>query len=253
MSEVRFKNKTVVITGASTGIGRAIAIAYANEEANVVVNYCHSHDKSELLVDYIREKNGSAIAIQGDVSKLEEIKQLIEQSEKTFGQIDVWINNAGADILTSTGAELSDVDKLQRLIDVDLKGTINACWAIAPVMKQRGRGVIINMSWDLATHGFEGINPQIFAATKAGILGFSRSLALSYAPEVRVNILAPGWIQTAFAENDMKGEYYQARLKEIPLGRFGQPDDVANVALYLGSDDAAYVTGEVININGGLI
>lgn len=253
MSNMRFKNKTVVVTGASSGIGRAIAIAYVNEGANVVVNYCNSEDKSQQLVDSICGNSGSAVAIQGDVSKPDDIKRLIEHSEEAFAPVDVWINNAGADILTSSGANLSDVDKLQRLIDVDLKGTINACWAIAPVMKKRGEGVIINMSWDLATHGFEGVNPQIFSATKAGVLGFSRSLALSYAPEVRINILAPGWIQTAFADDDMADDYYQARIKEIPLGRFGKPEDVANVALYLGSDDASYITGEVININGGLI
>ena len=120
-------------------------------------------------------------------------------------------------------------------------------------MQARGKGTIINMSWDLAIHGFTGRNPQMFAAVKAGVLGFSKSLARTCAPEVRVNILAPGWIQTAFADDIMEKEYYQARIKEIPMQRFGLAEDVANAAVYLASDEATYLSGEVINVNGGLV
>lgn len=253
MNLLRFKNKTVVVTGSSSGIGRGLALAYANEGANVVVNYCRSASKADEVVNTIKSNGGNAIAVQADVSNPDDIQNLIEQTQKTFGSIDVWVNNAGADILTGSAANLSLTEKLERLIDVDLKGTMNCSWAIAPIMQEQGHGVILNNSWDLAIHGFQGSNPQIFAATKAGILGFSRSLAKSIGPHVRVNIMAPGWIATEFIENDMADEYYQARIKEIPLGRFGKPDDVAGVALYLTSDDAAYVTGEVININGGLV
>ena len=108
------------------------------------------------------------------------------------------------------------------------------------------------MSWDLALHGHEGRNPQMFAAVKAGVLGFSRSFAKSYGPEIRVNVLAPGWIETAFAEDVMDKEYYEARLKDIPVGRFGTPEDVAEVAVFLASDESSYMTGEMIKINGGL-
>ncbi len=249
----RFKNKNVVVTGSSSGIGRGLALAYANEGANVVVNYCHSKDKAEEVVNSIKLNGGNAIAIQADVSNSNHIQNLITEIQKVFGTIDVWVNNAGADILTGSAVNLSLSEKLERLIEVDLKGTMNCSWAIAPIMQEQGYGVILNNSWDLAIHGFQGSNPQIFAATKAGILGFSRSLAKSVGPNVRVNIMAPGWIATEFIENDMADDYYQARIKEIPLGRFGKPEDVAGVALYLTSDDAAYITGEVININGGLV
>ena len=230
-----------------------MALAYAAEGANMVVNYCRSAEKASELVDSILANGGKAIAVQADVSNRSDIVRLLTAAITEFNQIDVWVNNAGADILTGSNAELSLDNKLQNLIDVDLKGTIYCCWEIAPIMQQQGHGVIINNSWDLAIHGFEGDNPQIFAATKAGIIGFSRALALSVAPEVRVNVLAPGWIETEFAEHDMSEEYHQARVSEIPMGRFGIPEDVANVALYLGSDDAAYLTGEVIKVNGGLI
>ena len=119
-------------------------------------------------------------------------------------------------------------------------------------MKEAGGGVILNMSWDLALQGMEGRNPEMFAAVKAGILGFSKCLARSYAPEVRVNELAPGWIETAFAKEKMKPEAYQAVVERTPLKRFGMPEDVAWAALYLASDEAAFITGQTLRINGGL-
>lgn len=249
----RLEQKTAVITGASSGIGKGIALAFAREGAHVIVNYHRSLDRSEQVVEEIQAAGGKAVAIQADVRDSNDIERLVAESREILGHIDVWVNNAGADILTGQGARLGDQEKLQNLIDIDLKGTINCCWAIAPIMQSQGQGVIINMSWDLATHGFTGKNPQMFAATKAGVLGFSRSFARSYSPEIRVNVLAPGWIETAFAKEDMNEDYYQARIKEIPAGRFGKPDDVAAAAVFLASDDSSYITGEMIKINGGLI
>ncbi len=249
----RLDDKTAVITGASSGIGRAIAIAFANDGAQVIVNYNKSQDKAEQVVKEIELAGGKAYAIQADVSQQNDIDRLAKEAQTKLGAIDIWVNNAGADILTGAGAELIDNEKMERLIAIDLKGTINCCWTVVPLMKQQGSGVIINMSWDQATHGFRGKNPQMFAAVKAGILGFSRSLAKSCGPEIRVNVLAPGWIKTAFAEDLMSEDYYQARLNEISLGRFGEPADVAEAAVFLASDDASYMTGEVIKINGGMM
>jgi 3-oxoacyl-[acyl-carrier protein] reductase len=249
----RLEQKTAVITGASSGIGKGIALAFAREGAHVIVNYNRSREKSEQIVAEIMSAGGKAEAIQANVAHKDDIERLIVESQAIFGHIDTWVNNAGADVLTGSGAELDDQEKLQNLIDVDLKGTIYCCWAIAPKMQSRGQGNIINMSWDLAIHGFAGRNPQMFAATKAGVLGFSRSIARTYGPEVRVNVLAPGWIETAFAEDGMSDDYYQARIKEIPAGRFGTVEDVAEVAVFLASDDSSYITGEMLKINGGLI
>lgn len=248
----RLEHKTAVITGASSGIGRGVALAFAREGAHVVVNYNRSVDKARDAVNEITATGGRATAIQADVSCPEDIAWLIRDAQAQLGRIDIWVNNAGADILTGAGAELSDQEKLQRLMDVDLKGAILCCWGVVPVMQAQGQGVIINMSWDLALHGFQGVNPQMFAAVKAGLLGFSRAFAKSCAPHIRVNVLAPGWIQTAFAEEVMDKEYYAARLREIPLGRFGTPEDVAETAVFLASDAASYITGELIKVNGGL-
>ncbi len=249
----RLTGKTAVITGASSGIGAATAALFAAHGARVVVNYRQSEERAKTVVENIRQAGGIAEAIQGDVSKPEQIEYLLTSSLDTVGQIDIWANFAGADILTGSGAQLSQLEKLDMLFDVDLRGAMLCCWAIAPIMQKQGYGSIINMSWDLVTHGMEGINPQMFAAVKAGIMGFSKCLSRHYAPAVRVNDVAPGWIETAFAKEDMRDDYYQDVIDKTPLRRFGKPEDVANAALYLASDDAAFITGQTIRVNGGLV
>ena len=249
----RLEDKVTVITGASSGIGRAIALAYAREGARVVVNYNRSKERAEEVVSEIQGFSGQAVAIQADIAEPDAVGALLNAVSNEFGRIDVWVNNAGADILTGSGAGLTDGQKLAQLIDVDLKGTIQCCWAVADVMQQQGSGVIINMSWDQAVHGYQGTNPQMFSAVKAGVQAFSKSLARTVAPAVRVNVLAPGWIATSFATDVMEEDYYSERTAEIPLKRFGVPADVAGAAVFLASEDSAYITGTVLNIGGGVV
>ncbi len=249
----RLKDKVIVVTGASSGIGRGIAVACATEGADVVVNYRHSADKADRVVADIKQMGQRAVAIQGDMSVNDDIQSLLDNSVRKMGRVDAWVNNAGADILTSSLAEESVTEKLDQLIAVDLKGTINACYVVQAYFQQQGTGVFVNMSWDLATHGFEGTNPQLFAATKAGVLGFTRSFARSCGPSIRANVISPGWIATAFVEEAMAEDYYNARIAEIPLARFGRPEDVAAAVVFLASDESAYITGEVIKVNGGLV
>lgn len=249
----RLKDKIAVITGASSGIGAGIATLFAKEGAAVVVNYCRSKESAEKVVEEIKSLGQRAIAVQADIANKEDIDRLIATSLAEFGRIDIWVNNAGADILTGTGAKANLDEKLEQLLSVDLKGTMNACWSVTSTMQEHGSGVIVNMGWDLAIHGFEGTNPQIFAASKAGVLGFTRSFAKTVGPAIRVNMISPGWIATSFAEEHMQDDYFKARIKEIPLGRFGKPEDVAAAALFLASDASSYLSGESININGGLV
>jgi len=249
----RLENKITVITGASTGIGASIAELFASEGADVVVNYLTSKENAEIVVNNIKSIGRQAITIQADMSKKNEINKLIKEAIDKFGKIDVWVNNAGADILTGEEATIGTDEKLEKLIETDLKGTINACWSIAETMGKQGHGVIVNMGWDLAIHGFHGINPQIFATAKSGILGFTRAFAKTVGPMIRVNMVAPGWVETAFAENYMEKGFYEDRLAEIPLGRFATPRDIAEAVLFLASEESSYLAGESININGGLI
>ncbi len=251
--EQRLKDKKAVVTGASTGIGRETARTLARHGAHVIVNYNRSRDKAEETVAMIREEGGKAEAVQGNVAVESEVERLVDDSLKILGKIDIWANVAGADILTGEGSKLSDLDKLESLISVDLKGTMLCSWRIADIMKAAGSGVIINISWDLALHGMEGRNPEMFAAIKGGIIGFSKCLARSYAPEVRVNDVAPGWIKTSFADEVMREEYYNMVIENTPLCRFGLPEDVANAVLFLASDEAAFITGQTLKVNGGVV
>lgn len=247
----RLNNKTAVITGASSGIGAAIARCFAAEGAHVVVNYRASADRASALVDSITADGGRAQAVQADVADPAQVQQLVDEAGERLGGIDIWVNNAGADILTGSTARLPDMDKLEQLLAVDLRGTMACCWAVAPLMQAAGRGAILNMSWSQSLLGMAGRNPELFAAVKAGIIGYSRSLARSVAPAVRVNVLAPGWIETAFIAEHMPSDYRESVLAGVPLQRMGSPADVAAAALFLAADDSGYITGHVLNINGG--
>lgn len=249
----RLQGKRAVITGASSGIGAAIARRFAREGARVLLTYFRLADQAAQVVAEITVAGGSSSALQANVGDFDGANRLVRSAWEILGAIDIWVNNAGADILTGEDARLEPRAKLERLIAVDLMGALYCSWAVAPLMRQAGSGVILNMSWDLAIHGMEGPNPEMFAAVKAGVLGFSKCLARSYAPEVRVNVLAPGWIETAFAREKMARDYYERVIAQIPMRRFGRPEDVAEAALFLASDEASYITGQVLNINGGLI
>ena len=249
----RFQDRTVLVTGAASGIGRAMAALYASEGARLIIHYNRSGEAARKLVTDIRRSGGEAQAMQAALEHQAEAERLVAEAWEQAGRIHVWVNNAGADILTGAGAQATMEDRLARLIQVDLLGTIRCCWQIAPRMHAAGGGVILNTSWDLAQHGMAGKNAEIFAAVKGGISGFSKSLALSYAPEVRVNDLAPGWIETSYARDTMPARTRRDVEARIPLKRFGLPADVAHAALYLASDEAAFITGQTLRINGGWI
>ncbi len=250
---MRLQGKRAVVTGASTGIGRAVARALAMAGASVVVSYRRTHAEAETCVAEIRDAGGVAHAVQADVTNLEDIARLVEAAANLLGGIDTWVNFAGADILTGAGAELDDCTKLQQLISTDLCGTIHCCWAAAPYLAAQTTGSIINASWDQALTGMGGRNPEMFAAVKGGVTGFTRALARSLAPKIRVNEIAPGWIATLFAERAMNPEYRAQVIADTPLARFGTPQDVAYAAVYLASNEASFVTGQTLMVNGGLV
>ncbi len=249
---MRLNGKRAVITGASSGIGRAVATAFATAGAAVVINYARSRSDAETLCEDLRRRGCTAHTCGADVGDDAAVNELVGRADAVLGGIDIWANIAGADILTGAAAAHSDTEKLSRLIDVDLRGTMRCCWAVAPLMQAAGGGVILNMSWDLALIGMGERNPEMFAAVKAGVTGFTRALARSLAPTVRVNEVAPGWIATAFAEHEMAPDYRARVIEDTPLARFGTPDDVAAAALFLCSDEAAFITGQTLKVNGGL-
>jgi 3-oxoacyl-[acyl-carrier protein] reductase len=243
--------KRVLVTGASSGIGRAIALAAARAGADVAFTYRRNETGANDVAADIRSTGQRALIVRSDVAEPEELAVLVETVQQAFGGVDAWINNAGADVLTGEGARLSRREKLDLLLRVDLRGTMLASWAAADLMRaQPAGGVIINMSWDHVLQGMAGDNPELFSAVKGGALGFSRSLARSLAPLIRVNVLGPGWIETGFGNGAQPG-FKREVAERIPLGRWGTPEDVGSAAVYLASDAARYVTGQMIMVNGG--
>jgi 3-oxoacyl-[acyl-carrier protein] reductase len=165
----------------------------------------------------------------------------------------VWINNAGADILTGEAGKLSPREKLELVLAVDVRGTVLASWEAAKLMRDQGPGgVIINMSWDHVTLGMAGENPVLYSVAKGAVMSFSKSFAREVAPDIRVNILAPGFIETAFGMDATPG-FRDEVIEQTPMKRWGTPDDVAAAAVFLASDDARFITGQMIMVNGGVV
>jgi 3-oxoacyl-[acyl-carrier protein] reductase len=245
--------RSVLVTGASSGIGRAIALASARAGADVALTYRKNEDGARDVERHIVAAGRRAAVIQTDVADRSSVHALGRAARQALGRIDVWVNNAGADILTGPAVALPDVDKLDLLLAVDLRGTMLASWQAADVLgAQAEGGVIINMSWDHVLTGMAGRNPELFAAVKGGVLAFSRSLARSIAPRVRVNVIAPGWIETSFAA-DLDQRRRGAIADSTPLRRWGTPEDVAGAAVFLASPAAAFLTGQTIFVSGGVV
>ena len=216
----------------------------------VLLTHRASPDRAREIAEAIGER---ALVAQADLATRAGCERLVVEAGERLGRIDVWVNNAGADVLTGEAAAWDWERKLDVLLAVDLKGTIACSYAVGEVMRtQDVGGAIVNMSWDHVTTGMAGDDPQLFSAVKGGVLSFSRSLARRLAPEVRVNVLCPGWIETAFAEQADPG-FHRSVAEATPLKRWGRPEDVAGAAVYLASPEAAFITGQAINVNGGVL
>ena len=240
------KNKNALITGSSRGIGKAIALKYAENGAFVGINYLSNNKKAKNVLDEINKKGANAILLKGDISNQEDVKIIIKKFIKKTKQIDILVNNAG--IYPRHSFNNIDKKTWEKTFQVNLTSTYLLCKEALPYMKLNAR--IIFISSQLA---FKGSNHGAdYAATKAGMLGFMRSLALELADKkILVNAIAPGTIDTDLLSNyteDMK----RKRAQEIPLKRLGTPEDIANTCLFLASDLSSYITGETINVNGGL-
>jgi 3-oxoacyl-[acyl-carrier protein] reductase len=246
------ERKSVLVTGASSGIGRAIALRCAQAGADLAITFRKNQEGAEATARDIRKLGRRVEVVRADISRNEDIESLVTSLTRGFSPIHAWINNAGADILTGEAGRLSRLQKLDLVLSVDLRGTVLASWAAVELMRKQGGGTIINMAWDHISHGMEGENPVIYSAAKGGVASFSRSLARDVAPNIRVNILAPGFIETAFGE-EADPKFRQKVVEMTPLGRWGKPDDIAGAAVFLASDDSAFLTGQTIMVNGGVV
>ncbi len=250
---MRLAGKVAVVTGSSKGIGRAVALAYAREGARVVVTYATDADGAAAVVGEIEAQGGAGLAVGCDVRDEQAVAALAERALAALGRVDVWMNNAGADVLTGANRALPAADKLRLLLDVDVMGTFYGSRAAAAAMRRTGGGSIINVAWDHVGQGYPTDYGVLFGASKGGVLGMSTSLARQYAPSVRVNVIAPGWIKTAWGAAGV-GTKLDARVIEMtPLARWGLPADIAAAAVFLAGHESAFITGQVLPVNGGVL
>lgn len=244
-----FNNHVVLITGGNTGIGKEIALAFGKKGASVVVNYIVNEESADEVVSSIISFGGKALKVYGDVTSLDDCSNMIKQTTDQFGRIDTVINNSG---ITRDGLLLrmkeSDFDQV---IDVNLKGTWNMCKASSRTFMKQKEGNIINISSVVSLIGNAG--QSNYVSSKAGINGLTKSLSKEFGSRnIRVNAVAPGFIKTKMTDvltDEVKENY----LREIPLNRFGSPEDISNLCLFLASDEANYITGQVISVNGGMV
>ena len=245
----RLEGRVALITGSSRGIGRAVAIRAAKEGAKVAVNYLRNRKAADEVVQMIRNGGGEAIAIQADVSDSKQVELMVATVLEKFGRVDILVNNAGIQEAKPL-IEVSDAS-WKRMLDVHLTGTFYCTRAVARVMIKQRYGKIINMASMMGVMGYPGIVP--YCSAKAGIIGFTKAAAKELAPfGIRVNAVAPGYILTdLIGGKDISQKSREAFEEKILLRRLGTPEEVASIVCYLASDEAGYIVGETININGG--
>jgi 3-oxoacyl-[acyl-carrier protein] reductase len=246
---MNLNGKIALITGASRGIGRACALHFASLGAAVAVNYSTSSAQAEEAVREIVDKGGKALAVKADVSNAAEVEAMFDETINTLGGLDILVNNAG--ITKDTLLIRMKEEDWDRVLDINLKGAFLCTKQAAKYMMKKRQGRIINISSVIGIAGNSG--QANYAASKAGIIGFSKSAAKELASRgILVNIIAPGFIET-----DMTGvlpeHVKEAILAQIPLGRYGNPMDIAYLAAFLASEQSQYITGQVIHVDGGMI
>jgi 3-oxoacyl-[acyl-carrier protein] reductase len=246
---MKLKDRVAIVTGGARGIGRAIALSFVQEGAKVALVDVDK-EKLEVLKNENKKEKGKIIAIPCDITKSGDVKEMVDQVRKGFGRIDILVNNAG--IIRRGTIETVTEEDWDRVIEVNLKGTFNCCKAVAGIMKQQGYGKIINVSSIAGKMGDITSAPG-YGPSKAGIDALTKTLARQLAQYgINVNGVAPHAIET-----EMSAQWSDERRKEIiasiPLGRLGKPEDVANAVVFLASDEASFITGEILDVNGGAL
>jgi 3-oxoacyl-[acyl-carrier protein] reductase len=248
---INLTGQVALITGGSRGIGAATAKLFAKAGADVAITYHGNDSRANALVDEIQTLGRKAKAYKGDNSNNEVVKKIVEEVRREFGRIDVLVNNAG--IWTYGEIESMSEDVWEETISLNLKGTFLFCRYAVPIMKKQGGGNIINIS---STAGQRGeAKHSHYAASKGGVISFTKSLSTELAPyNIRVNSVAPGWVDTEMCDDVFSDKNYKEEVRRsIPLGRIPVGEDIAGPVLFLASDLARHITGEILNVNGGSV
>ena len=248
------ENQTAAVTGASSGIGRATAITFATQGADLIIHAHTNRQGLEETADAIRALNRQVTCVYADLTSPQDQVRCVDEAFEAHDLVNIWVNNAGCDILTGEAGQWTFEQKLTALWELDVRGTIGVCRKLSKPMVEvgkNGNAVIINTGWDQAETGQRGDSGQLFAPVKAAVMAYSRSLARELAPHVRVNCLAPGWIQTAWGVG-ASSHWDRRACAESLMQRWGTPQDVAVAAAHIAAPSASFITGQVIQINGGL-
>ena len=242
------KGKCAVITGASRGIGKCIATKFAKEGANVVINYRNNEEEALKVKQELEDLGSQVLVVKADVSELEQAENLIKEAKKEFGRVDILVNNAG--ITKDNLIIRMKEEDFDSVIKTNLKGAFNCLKAVTPIMLKQKYGKIVNMASVVGVVGNPGqVN---YCASKAGLIGMTKSLAKEIGSRnITVNVIAPGFIDTDMTKI-LSDDQKKKILSQIPLNKFGNVEDIANVALFLGSENSNYITGQVIHVDGGM-
>jgi len=250
---MRLKGKVALITGGSRGIGKATALRFATEGADIAVNFVNDSEAAKTLCATISEQGRRAIAIQADVSEAEEVERMTAETLQAFDRIDILVNNAG--IFSPVSWSDADMAAFDRLVEVNLNGVIHCATAVAPIMKNNADGRIVNIS-SIAALGTGIENTSGYAATKAAVLSVSRRMAQEWGSHgIRVNAICPGVVETDMVKRNRSPAELNAVIERAKaatiLSRMGRPEDIANVALFLASDESSFMTGQALTVDGG--
>jgi acetoacetyl-CoA reductase/3-oxoacyl-[acyl-carrier protein] reductase len=246
---MELKGKVGVITGASRGIGRSIALKVAEKGAEVVVAYNKQKDNAEIVMNTVRSLDGKAISCQVDIAKRNSIKNLVKNTIASFGKIDILVNNAA--IAQKKSFESITAEDWDNMMAINLRGPFILCQEVIPKMIEQGWGRIINICSIGGQWG--GFNQVHYAAAKAGLINLTKSLARIYSKHgITVNAVSPGLVSTDMTKNNLNIDIGKKKFDDIPIGRIATPEEIASVVAFLCSDEASYITGQTINVNGGM-
>ncbi|MDD2190074.1 MAG: glucose 1-dehydrogenase [Eubacteriales bacterium] len=243
---MKLKDKVAIVTGSTSGMGRATAVLFAREGAKVVVTG-RNEERAKAVVDQIKSEGFEAMYVIVDTSKIEDVQILVDKTLEAYGTVDVLFNNAGA--LSMSPLQDVSMDEWDNIFCVNVKSALYLVQKVAPIMKAKGKGVVINTASVAsfgAHHGFAA-----YVSSKHAMAGLSKSMAWELGPEIRVNAIAPGLIHTAMVDSIGGPSAVQGMIDNCPVKRVGLPEDIANVALFLASDDSSFIDGQVIKVDGG--
>lgn len=247
---IEFHNKVALITGASRGIGKAIALMFAGAGGNVAINYLHNKTAAEDVKQECESHGVKAITVQANLGKRDDVFRMVDDCVKEFGRIDILVNNTG--IWEYNPIDKMTEENLRRTIDINLMGSFYSSSAVTPYMKQQKSGSIIFISSTAGQRGEAFYSP--YAASKSGLIGLTKSLAAELVDDnIRVNCVAPGWVVTDMSHEALHEEGSEVHLNKILMKRAASPDELAGPVLFLASDLATFITGEILNVNGGAV